>query len=430
MPPDQPKSSHRSDQDPDSCPPELLEEPDREGPGLTQIRGLRRQRPGTLRAAMLIGLFVLAALYTIYYTQPLLLPITAALLLNFLLQPLNRLLYRRARLPYAASAGLIMLAFIAAVGGAGYGLSDPALDWLDRAPRSVARIEQKFAEAGGARGGVGEVVQEVSRLIQRIEGLNPMNGAPGEAGGGAADGGGAGGQEEAPEPVPVRESGPGLGSHILGYASAIGQGALTAFILTFFLLASGDTFLRKLEHVLPRLHDKRQAVVIAHQIEHSISTYLVTYTAINICLGLATTGVMWLVGMPNPWLWGAMAALFNFVPYLGPVAVMAILLVAGLLTFDSIPRALAAPGAFFLLNLTEAYGVTPLLLGKQLSLHPVAVLLSIVFWFFMWGVAGAIIAVPLLMVLKIICDHVEPLEPLAEFLSGGTERPQDHPGNG
>jgi predicted PurR-regulated permease PerM len=210
--------------------------------------------------------------------------------------------------------------------------------------------------------------------------------------------------------------GPTLTERLFGTTQTILAGLLEVFILLYFLLAAGDLFLQKLIKVLPQLRDKKKAVAIARETEASISTYLVTVTLVNAGLGLVVAAVMYLLGMPNPLLWGALAGLAEFVPYLGATAVVTVLGLAGLVTFDQIGHALLVPGAYLAVNLIQSQFITPLVLGHRLTLNPVAIFVGLVFWWWIWGVPGAFVAVPLLATFKIFCDHIEALAPIGEFL--------------
>jgi predicted PurR-regulated permease PerM len=137
---------------------------------------------------------------------------------------------------------------------------------------------------------------------------------------------------------------------------------------------------------------------------------------INIVLGLAVWGAMALVGVPNPLLWGVVAAVLNFVPFLGPITMVSVLTMVGLLIFPDLPHALIAPGVFLGLHFLESYLLTPMILGRRLTLNPVVIFLGLTFWGWLWGIAGAILAVPIMMVLKIFCEHSEPLASIGEFL--------------
>ena len=148
-----------------------------------------------------------------------------------------------------------------------------------------------------------------------------------------------------------------------------------------------------------------------------ISTYLFTVTLINISLGVVVGLAMYALKVPNPALWGVMVGLFNFIPYLGDIVSFSVLTIVGLLTFEEIWRSLMVPGVFYLVTALEGYVLTPLILGRRLSLNPVAIVLSVLFWGWMWGVLGGLLAVPILVVIKTVCDHVESLKAFGEFLA-------------
>ena len=168
--------------------------------------------------------------------------------------------------------------------------------------------------------------------------------------------------------------------------------------------------------MLPLLQDKKKAVMIARETETSVSPYLFTVTLVNVGLGLVVTLAMMLIGMPNPLLWGALAALAEFVPYLGAFAMLITLSLSGLVTFAQVGHAMLVPGTYVAINLVQANFVTPTVLGRRLTLNPVAILVGLVFWWWLWGVGGAFVAVPLLATFKIFCDHIESLAPIGEFL--------------
>jgi predicted PurR-regulated permease PerM len=207
-----------------------------------------------------------------------------------------------------------------------------------------------------------------------------------------------------------------LSERLFGSTQSFLTGALETLILLYFLLAAGDLFLQKLIKVLPQLRDKKKAVAIARETEASISTYLFTVAMVNVVLGIAVTLVMTLIGMPNALLWGALAALAEFVPYIGATVLLGLLTMAGLVTFPTIGHALLVPGVYLAVNLIQSQFVSPMILGRRLTLNPVAILVGLVFWWWLWGVGGAFIAVPLLATFKIFCDHIESLAPIGEFL--------------
>jgi len=175
-------------------------------------------------------------------------------------------------------------------------------------------------------------------------------------------------------------------------------------------------FLLKLVKVLPTLEDKKRAVEICREVERNISVYLWTITLVNSGLGLALAIAMHFLGMPNPALWGAMAALFNYVPYLGAATGIISLGLASALTFNDPMKIFLPPATYFLLSVVEGNFIMPLALGRSLALNPVIIFIWLIFWGWVWGVPGAVLAVPLLAILKIICDHLQPLSALGEFL--------------
>jgi predicted PurR-regulated permease PerM len=200
---------------------------------------------------------------------------------------------------------------------------------------------------------------------------------------------------------------------------AVLDGLFTTLLVLYFLLVSGDTFLRRIVEILPKFSDKRQAVDISQQIqEEDVSAYLITITAMNAAVGIATATAMHLCGLGDPLLWGAAAFLLNYIPILGPVVGTVIFFLAGMLSFDSLWGALLPPALYFGIHLVEGESLTPMLLARRFTLNPVLVILSLLFWLWMWGVPGAILAVPMLAIVKIVSDRVRPLKALGHFIEG------------
>jgi predicted PurR-regulated permease PerM len=258
---------------------------------------------------------------------------------------------------------------------------------MQQAPTNMRKIERRVRDLKKPVQTMNNATQQVARMAQVGNAAQP----------------------------PAPAAAPSLGERLASGAFELVAGAVTMFILLYFLLASGDMFLHKLIKALPNL-DKQRAVVIARKIESEISTYLSTVTFINLALGAAVWGVMALIGVPNPLLWGVMAAITNYVPYLGAMTMYAVLTGLGFLTFNDLPHALMPPGAFLICNVLEAFLLTPMILGKRLMLNPVVIFLALSFWGWMWGITGAVMAVPIMVVFKIFCDHSEPLAPIGELL--------------
>jgi predicted PurR-regulated permease PerM len=203
---------------------------------------------------------------------------------------------------------------------------------------------------------------------------------------------------------------------VFGTTTAVLATIVEIVLLTFLLLASGDTFLAKLVRVLPVRREKREAVEIAGETETVVSHYLVVTALINLGQGLLVGIGMALLGLPNPTLWGLLTFCLEFIPYLGGAAMVILLSLAGLATFDSIGHAFLPPLVYLAITTLQNNLVSPIAYGRRLRLNPVAVFVGVLFWYALWGIPGAFLAVPILATLKILGDHLEPLSPLAEFL--------------
>ena len=218
----------------------------------------------------------------------------------------------------------------------------------------------------------------------------------------------------------------GIGTTVLGGMQSFLGGAAIVLTLVYFLLASGETVLRKIVHASPRLADRQRAVDIAREMEQQISSYLLTTTLINLAMGSVVAVALWLMGMPNPVLWGATAAVTNFIPYLGALICTAVIGLAAILAFDDIWKALLVPTVFFVINTLEGYVITPLIMGHRFTLNPALLFVGLLFWWFVWGTPGALLAVPMMVAFKIFCERVESLQPLAAFL--GDDEPEARSG--
>ncbi|HEX5387191.1 MAG TPA: AI-2E family transporter [Gemmatimonadales bacterium] len=357
-------------------------------PNLHKLSTALRDRV-EVRSLAITGLFVLAAFYTLYFARAFFLPVVFAILLDFLFSPVLRIL-KRGRIPEPVGAALVILGLLGFVGAGAYSLAQPARSWVSRAPASMEQIRGKLRL-------IRRPVQEVSRAAEQVE---KAARAPASESG----------------PAEVVVKGPTAAERLFGTTQTIVIGAIEVLILLYFLLAAGDLFLQKMINVLPSFGDKRRAVEIARETEASISTYLVTLTLLNVGEALAVTGAMYLVGVPNPLLWGVLAGLVEFIPYIGPTVLLLVLAAAGLTTFDTLGHALLVPGAYLVVNFVQSNLVSPLIMGQRLTLNPVAIFIGLAFWWWIWGVPGAFIAVPLLATLKIFCDHIETLAPIGEFL--------------
>lgn len=350
------------------------------------------QRPFDIRSVALTGLFLLAVFYTIYFLRSLLLPIVLALLLSYLLRPIVRGL-ARIKIPHHLGSALLLLTL---VGLFSYGMSfltSPAAAWLEKAPYSLHQLQQKLIP----------LRRPIEKVAQASGAIANLTAPPKTA-------------AKPTTTVEVKEGGT-LTDKLMVSTPEFLAGVLTMLILLYFLLAYDGVFLGKLIKLMPTLSDKKRAVVIAHEIESQVSRYLFTVTIINCCLGIAVGTTVGLLGLPNPAMWGAMVMILNFIPYLGALTGIICMTLGAVLSFDSIGYALVFPASYFVLATLEGNFITPMVMGRSLTLNPVLVLLSLVFWGWMWGIVGVVLAVPILAAFKIFCSHIETMEPLAEFLS-------------
>ena len=346
--------------------------------------------PSDLQTFFLGGIFVLGVLAAIYVASPIFLAVALAVMLKLLLQPLVRLL-DRAHLPRTIGALLVILLVIGSFTGLVAALSVPATIWAEKLPEGIPRLEAHLSFLKGPLQRLQEVGQQAVQVTETPE----QNGRT----------------------ISVREDS-GLTGALFAGARKVFDSLFTIVLVLYFLLVSGDIFLRRFVEILPTFSNKRQAVDISQQVEADISVYLVTITAMNLLVGVATAAAMHLCGLGDPLLWGATAFLLNYIPILGPLFGTVIFLLAGMLSFDSLWWALLPPALYFGIHLVEGETLTPMLLAHRFTLNPVLVILALVFWFWMWGVPGAILAVPMLAILKIICDRVRPLKALGHFLEG------------
>lgn len=344
--------------------------------------------PRHLQSFVLTAILALLVFVILYFSRDVVLPIVFAFLLNLLFQPAMTLLIH-VHIPKTVAALLIIVSFIGAVAGIGFSLSGPAADWVSKAPQSLAKLEERLSSISGPVASV----QNASREVEKL-----------------ADGPGA-------DVTSISLKGPSLGSALFSGARTMVAEFATMVLLLFFLLRSGDLFLRRLVEILPTLSNKKQAVDIWHEITRNISGYLVTITLMNGAVGAATALATYLFGLSNPILWGVLAFVLNYILILGPLSGVAILFLAGLLTFDTIWQALLPAATYLAIHITEG-AVTPLLLARRFELNPVLVIIALVFWYWMWGIPGALLAVPLLASFKIVCDRILPLMALGHFLGG------------
>src|SRR5712671_3712709 len=206
-------------------------------------------------------------------------------------------------------------------------------------------------------------------------------------------------------------------SSLINWTGTVLAGIGETLVLLYLLLASGDMFLQKLVRVMPTLRDKKRAVEISHEIQQNISNYLFSVVLINLGQGMVVSGGLYFMGVPNAAMWGMLVALLNFVPYFGPVAGIMLLATVGLLTFDTLWQAVLPPAWYLSLHALESNLITPVLLGRRFTLNPVVIFVSLIFWTWLWGIPGALLSVPILVSLKVICERFPSMSSISELLT-------------
>ncbi|CAO3413663.1 AI-2E family transporter [Azospirillum doebereinerae] len=337
-----------------------------------------------------VGLFVIALLFTLYFGRDVLLPIMLALILSFLLRPLVRALYRLG-IPEGLGAAVMVLLVFGGWGLAVYTLSTPAAEWVNRMPRVLHELEFKL---GDIRTGI-ERAREASRQIEQI------TSSGGDASGPARE-------------VVVR--GPTLIEQVVSQIESLLANVVILLVLLYFFLARGRNSLEALIGTMRSVDDRVHYAMVAATLQQNIAVYLLTITVINAMLGLATGVVMWMWGLPNPALWGVLVALANYIPFIGPAVMTGVLFLVSVLTFDGLGTIILPPLSFVAITTIEGNFLTPMIVGRRLSLNPIAVFVSILFWGWLWGIPGALLAVPILAILKILFDAHEPMKPIGALL--------------
>lgn len=342
--------------------------------------------PSNPQTIFLGGLFLLACLVVMYLAQEVILPIVIAIVLKLLLQPLVRLL-ERIRIPKGLGALLAVLTLLGVFVLLGAILSGPASEMVKNVPELVAKAQERFSAMQG-------LIDRAKPLLARvgIENANPMDllhFSPGSMAGSVASGAS------------------GFASHLL-----------EILLILYYMLVFGETFMRRLVEVLPRFRDKKQAVEISDAVERDISAYLLTITVINAVVGTLAGTAMWAFGVPGALVWGVLAFALNYVPIIGPVAGVLLFALVGLATLGATWFALLPAAIYLGLHFAEGEAITPMVLARRFTLNPIAVMISLVFWFWMWGIQGAILSVPLLAITKIVSDRLRPLRAVGHLLEG------------
>nr|WP_100218259.1 AI-2E family transporter [Dyella japonica] len=329
-----------------------------------QLRGIR----------IVLNIFLaLALLYTVTITKQLLIPLVLA---SFIGLALNPVVARCSHvgIPRWLAASVLMIGLIAGIGTGIGKLTQPALGWVQEAPTAIRSFIPKLRS-------VMQPLEAANRATQGLTGPTRVQGSA-----------------QSPLSITIWD--------IVATTPKVLAGVLTVVLLVFFFLIYGDLLLRRLVEASPDFGYKRHAVSVVRGIQYEVSRYILTATLINAGLGAVTAGMLWLYHMPDPLLWGAVAMLANFIPYVGAISTTAVLAVVGLLNFNQAGAALLPALTFAGITAFEGNLITPLIQGHRMRLSPIAILLWLLVWGWLWGIPGALLAVPMLTSAKLVAERV------------------------
>ncbi len=336
-------------------------------------------------------LLAIAILYSAYVARDLLLPLALAAIVAIILWPIVRFGHERLRVPRSVGSALVLLGLVAVTLTSMALLSGPAVRWLDRVPQLLREVEFEVRRLDSP-------IEEVQEASERVEELATMD-----------DG-------QADDVVTVRMQQTSLVSAAMTQA----RGAAVLFTLTlallYFLLVSGEAFLQRLIEVSPAPRDERDKETLFRSIQREVSAYVLTIAAINSGLGAAIGVAMALMGLPNAALWGFMAATLNFIPYLGAIIGALVVTLVATASDADLGFALLTGGVYIGLSAIEGSFITPLILGRRMTLNPAVLFVGILFWGWVWGIPGVLLATPLLVAMKIIFDATRSLRPVGQLM--------------
>jgi predicted PurR-regulated permease PerM len=353
------------------------------------------------RVAVIV-LAIVATILLLQFAKAVLLPLVVAILISYVLAPGVGSMERRG-IPRAFGSFVAIALLCGAIGLGAYTLTDQALAIVDNVPVAARRLVDRVEQRGRPDSAL-EKVQEAAKEVERAA-------------------------EEATDPRPVGKGvtrvqvvQPAFAARDylwaggVGLLGLLGQFAMVLF-LVYFLLMTGDLFKRKLVKIAgPTLAKKKVSVQIMDEINKQISSFLRVHVFTSAIVAAATALVLWSFGVQQAVVWGLLAGLFNSIPYLGPLIVTAALGVVAFMQFDDVARTLYVCAATMAITSLEGWLLTPTLMGRASQMNPVAIFVGLLFWTWVWGVMGTILAVPLLMALKAVCDRIEDLQPIGELL--------------
>jgi predicted PurR-regulated permease PerM len=347
-----------------------------------------------MRAVWLVAIMGIGAV--LYFAQDVLIPVAMALFLALLLTPaVDRL--QRWGIRRGVAVIIVMFVVLASTAAALNAVWSPAADWLARAPQTFRQIDPRLRPLREMFERVDAVAERAGQLAQ---GSSAVTGKPAIV-----------------TPVAGRSTAISITASLIE--------ALTVIPLTLFFLLGGPPLLARMGASLSGNEASVRTLRLTEAIRYEVGRYFATVTLINVGLGICTALAMYALGMPNAILWGVLVAVFNFVPYLGPIAAFFILAVAALVTFKDLGHALAVPGVFICLHLIEGQIVQPLTVGRRFEVNALVVLLAVWFGYGFWGIPGMLLAMPVVVAVKVAAQYQPDWGTVRDFLApNGQWRPR------
>jgi len=360
--------------------------------------------PVDTRSVALTVLAVLAVIFVLHWARTFFIPLMLGIMTSYALSPIvNRM--QKWRIPRAIGAAVLLIGIVGGTGALGYSLSDEAAQWVETLPDAAQKFRKALRKEWGTTDGAMEQMQKAAVQLESAanETITPVATAP-----------------KGVTRVLIEKPKLNITDHLwtgtLGAVVFAGQ-AVMVFFLTYFLLVSGDIFRRKLVRITgPTLSKKKVTLKVLDEITVQIQRYLLVQIFTSIMVGVATWLAFHWIGLEHAAIWGIVSAVFNMIPYLGPVVVTGGTGLVGFLQFGTLNMALVVAGISLVITTLEGYLLTPWLTGRASRMNAVMVFVGVLFWGWLWGVWGLLLGIPIMMMIKAICDRVEDLKPVGELL--------------
>jgi predicted PurR-regulated permease PerM len=358
--------------------------------------------PVDIRSVALSIIAGVGLVFFLQYAQAVLIPIILGALIFYALDPIVDWL-EAWRVPRAIGAALVLILLTTGTGYGLWSLRDDAMAVVEELPRAAAQVRATLRAGSRREPGAIDKIQEAAKEIDKtaVVATGPVTSDPG-------------GIQRVQVVQPFRAS-DYLAWGSIGAIALAGQAVMIIF-LSYFLLVADDLYKRKLVRIAPTLSKKKITVQIVDEIGKQIERFMFVQVLTSIVVAVATSIALWWIGLQHPVIWGLAAGILNSIPYFGPLIVTGGLMLIGYLQFETIEMALYVAAVALAITTLEGWLLTPALMGRAASINPAAIFVGIVFWSWVWGVWGLILSVPMLMMIKAVCDRIDELQPIGELL--------------